>query len=214
MPSPTVLSGHICQVRLISYDPDTLQIGLNIVWAKAFNLIGGPVTSMECAQAINQVFKTLYKTVMASDCKWYGVGVRDYSIAPLPTEDIYAVDQGPGIVGGVTAPDQLCALITLKTGVAGPAGRGRKYIPFVPVSFIAADNKIDAAQLPSYALIALAFVDPVLVTGISGGTLNLQFGVAKADQTGFKPITDAILHPEIATQRRRSSYGKTNLLPT
>jgi hypothetical protein len=125
MPSPTVGSGHICQVRIICYDPDTLQIGLNILWARAFNLIGGAVTSIECAKAVNDIFKTLYKAVLAEDCNYYGVGVRDYSIVPLPTEDIYAVDQGPGLYGDVTGPDQLCALITLKTGIAGPAGRGR-----------------------------------------------------------------------------------------
>jgi hypothetical protein len=130
-----------------------------------------------------------------------------------PTQDaIEKQNAGFGTVVGDLCPKQVCGVLSYKTAYAGRAYRGRTYVPFpaepdnaslsVPVaSYI---TRLDAlgVQLGSNQLI------------ISGASQAVCWAVVFHRLLGtYDQIKSYVSRPWWGTQRRRSDWGRVNILP-
>jgi hypothetical protein len=220
MAAVAIAVGDLLQCRVITHDPATEQLGLNVWWAKVASLVGAGLTQNDAAESLETLLAPLYKNALCNDVNWWGAGIRNYSIIPLPDESISHALAGAGAIDGPTAPDQLCGFASFYTGNAGPGGRGRKYYPFVPLQGVGVDNKIIDAQLALYDIITQVLVNAMtLLNPLGTSGIVMQSGVYSVitDEHPvrvFTPFTEATTFPYLATQRRRGAYGRPNPPPT
>jgi hypothetical protein len=139
------------------------------------------------------------------------VTLRDLGIANAPE----VASNGPGGVGtaaGTELPDEVAAVVTLRTALTGPANRGRIYVPGWATSALGANNTIAAAAVTDLAAWAAT------ITGVLAGvgfTFSLghfsrvaYIGSAGANHparpAGTVPITSTeVRDNHWDTQRRR-----------
>lgn len=211
MPVPAYAVGDVCEVVAMCYDPETVQLGLNVYHAKCAAVTGGGVSDQDIADRVDNDVNALYKAVLADDSEYYGITARNLFGVPLPAPSFSIGNRGVGLAGGVTAPDQLAPFARFLTGVAGRTGRGRKYFPFMPLIFIDVDNKITAASQVLYQALTTYFSTDITIVGV--GTAVFQWGGYNRVTFNFLRWRVAIMELQIATQRRRGAFGRTNQLP-
>lgn len=217
MPGINPVTNDVLLVTLASYTPS--QAGLNNLHYIVLDTSGGGVTLAELANAIDALVAAPMKAWLGTNARWRGVSVRN--LAP-PATPGYAEtgSDGPGLAGA-GLPTQTSGLITLKTAVGGPGGRGRIYPPFPGQDFVADTGGMNLAGLT--ALVDLCAAIPVLrnFTAFGGGTCRLQLVVASSLlhwEAGVPlptPLSVTELKPQgaFATQRRRGQFGRINPEP-
>jgi len=190
------------------------QLGLNV---RHYEYEGGGVVNERILDAANSLFDDiapLYTAYLPDTARFLGVSIK--RLEPNPTT-LYYSTKTP-VVGDLVdddvLPRQVCGIVTLQTGVPGPGGRGRAYLPFPAVTWDAQpyDGPTDAF-ITAVAPLAAAF-QLIAVTGVAGN-FTLE-GLVKWDNAGtpaYRLITSTITRRKWATQRRRGSYGSTNASP-
>jgi hypothetical protein len=130
---------------------------------------------------------------VASQCQ-----VKGWEIIPLdgttPTY-IKNVTTARGGQGAGTGMPAVACVVSLRTGLRGPAGRGRVYLPWVSEDNFAS-GIIDAAAVSA----TLAGWNTFNTQMIAGGA---TLGVASYAHSSFSPITSLSISTKAATQRRR-----------
>lgn len=84
------------------------------------------------------------KALMATTTELLGVGIRDVRTANQP-EYVSVAAAVPGTGGGLPLPNELAAVVTLRTALAGKSFRGRSYFSGAVVGESDAAGKIVAA---------------------------------------------------------------------
>lgn len=205
----------VYQARVLCYDATTKQIGENIRHYECIAKAGNPVTDADAAADFAAQLSTLYQILMAEDVSFVGVGVTRVSgIAPFPEEAFNGAFAGAGGVTGHTSPGQNSYLIQLRTGYAGRRYRGRVYPPFIPMGNLDENNLITAGAIADLADLA-GWLDDDQVVPNPGldGTATMRPVIWHRDTHTSTRILTAVAMTGVATQRRRSEYGRQNPLP-
>jgi len=211
MALPSYNVGDLAEVVVMCYDPDTIQLGLNVYHAKCTSKTGGSVTDQDIADRVDNDVFAMYKDILADDSNYYGVTSKNLDAVPVPSPAFAVTNTGAGTYGGITGPDQCAGFAKFRTGVSGRTGRGRKYYPFLPQDAFDADNQVQAAYRNNADLITQYFVTDLVIIG--AGTANFTWGGWNRVTDDFLPWTGAVTSFFIATQRRRGAFGRTNFLP-
>jgi len=198
-------------IRLKVYCQLPQQIGINVFHFRVAAIAGTSQTEVQIANFISTQLSTLYKNVLTSAATYRGVGVQ--VIRPvLGLEWFSANGQGVGLVAGDPLPKQVTGIISWKTNVAGPRGRGRSYIPFPGEASNDADITPSVAYFNNLAAIATIMLPGfVVIGGINSATLEFVLN-HRASSTVDLIITGGP-RDRWATQRRRGDYGRTNVSP-
>lgn len=203
--------GMILKVRINTYTGATTptQEGQNIRYARVAGLGGAGTTDYQAALDIDLALNAAYKALMSENARYYGVGVTVIHPVQL-IEQFSGQNEGNGDVAGAILPTQTCGIITLQTGFAGRANRGRVYVPFPP----SAMNNNGFRPTPDYML-ALNDLGPLLVnTIVVGGDTNfasLTWCLYNKTTHATKDLTEFRANRAWATQRRRGAYGQPNV---
>lgn len=134
---------------------------------------------------------TALAAFLATTTTLAGVSIRDVNTpnAPLITSTNAAV---PGTSASPEMPDEVAAVITLRTSFTGPAYRGRMYVPGWATNALAAGNVIAAA-----AVTALNSWGGTIAGALAAGTYTWVLGQpARAQYTG----STGRVHPARAAQ--------------
>jgi hypothetical protein len=192
----------------------TVQLGLNVRHYRVRGVpAGSTVTLGDCVSRINTLHSTLYRAILAPGAVFIGLGLRRIRPAP-PTQDaVEKVSTGPGTLpAGDLLAKQTSGVISLKTGFAGRAFRGRMFLPFPSEAINTANGAPDVVYKTAVDVLAVQVKATVVVT--SGTfTINLVPVIYHRGTHTVTDVTDALTSPLWGTQRRRGDYGRVNNLP-
>lgn len=195
-----------CQV----WTADLEQAAVNTVYYRVLTITGTPDTD-DVAVDFNTAMKAVYPVLLSDTAGYLGVQVTDITALPLQSPSNFS-DPVVGTGGTIGAPRQSAPLLRFVTGFAGPKGRGRLYIPFMPAAGLATAGFASTAYLADMVLMmnALSGFTSFSVGGNSGTLEQVLFH--RITKTGTKIITWSTTN-KIATQKRRGSFGRANVSP-
>ncbi len=192
----------------------TNQAAFNVTHWRVSAFTGGSALDVAFATAMEALLAPPYKAAMTTIAKFEGVRAQVVWPRPLPVAVISKALTGLGTAGANAMPAQVSGLITLRTNMAGPGGRGRLYIPFPDMS--GNDGVTNAPDLAVYIPlldnIGAAIATPLTV-GVLGNTATLEPGLWNRTTHVFTPLTNVTSVHLWATQRRRGDEGRPNLVP-
>jgi hypothetical protein len=202
-----------CVVKAQLWTVDVEQASVNTWHYQIVDLTGTPVLLEEFATKFLGVIIPLYAPMISANADIVG-GVFQV-VQPLPLR--VAVKSISGAQSGTAEmpamPRQTAGLISWKTTLAGPGGRGRTYIPFPGVAATEGLGVPTDAYVTSMTDLATALFSLPVITGAAGGTATAKIGLKRQTPAEFVQFTAAVPNKKWATQKRRGSYGRPNFSP-
>jgi hypothetical protein len=148
--------GHIGGAVLI---PNCVQISLrwtladgkvarNVIYGRS---VGAPSPTVAQADAIFAALGTgaawtALALNLSAQTAFAGVDIRSVHAAFQPIVSSTAAAK-PGTDAGISLPNEVAAVITLRTGLTGPSNRGRMYIPGFAVGTVQTQNTMAAGTV-------------------------------------------------------------------
>lgn len=193
--------------RLVIFTDNGFHTAVNVLYFIPTAVLGAGLDELGLANALQAFYLPFYRVLMTGSSSYDAVSIQDITAvpSPLPTGSTNA---GTGGTAG-THPQaaQVCGVITLQTGFAGRAYRGRVYLPFTDL----ASNNADNSPAPSAGyiadLIALAAHlegNENITTGADGFVISHVLYHRKTHL--FTPILNTRSNTKWGTQRRRGRY--------
>ncbi len=187
------------------------QVSANVLCFVASSVTPGP-TVQTVASAYDGAYGPIMKDWVCDAAEYLGVSVRNLT-ATVPEISAIAKANAGGGDSGNSLPRQLAGLISWRTSVGGPRGRGRTYLPFPGVDFLLNDH-INAAGVAVMNDFGVQFVGPDVVVG-DGGSVTLTGSIRHRGL--FAPLSHVVQtfteSTQFATQRRRGFFGRPNGVP-
>lgn len=209
MPAALAVGDRV-QVRIWSSDAE--QASVNTVYYKVISLAGTGASDARLATDFDAVIAAAMKNLLNVSARYDGVQVTIVNRLPLPVSQTGNVNAGLGTRGINSLPRQAAGILSIRTDIAGPRGRGRLYLPFPS----GVDNTDPGRPLGAYITNAellgadmLAFAS----TGVGANTANLQWVVWSKVHAAMIPVVNYIVPPFWATMKKRGSYGRPNRSP-
>ena len=172
---------------------------------------GGDVADLLIA--INGACIPQFLTLLNSNVTFKGMlGQRVFPL-PVTAREVSVVAEGPGTGGSNSAPQQSAPLLTFETPLAGPAHRGRMFIPFMP------GNEINSGTGHLVSLFQGAvqnFGNSLVSLASTGGGTNataVNLCIYHRESGTFDIVSAAVAQSKVGTQRKRGNYGKANISP-
>jgi len=189
------------------------QNGLMVMHFHCENKVGTGGTDQLLADELDEQVGPLLIDLLSAEASYEGVKVQ--IIKPIRRDATFAVNFADvGAVEGDLFSTQAAGLLSMRTGVAGKTGRGRKYVPFASE----ADNTVDGVPSVSYAtrLNTLAVeLEETRVIASGGNSTTVVPVVYSRTYDEIAQITGHFVRQFWATQRRRSLINRadTRLVP-
>jgi len=176
--------------------------------------IGVGVALEGCAEAISERFSADLKALISVRARYEGVRLR--IVHPTPSDVVFSVNgEGDGEVTGDCLPSYVSSLISLRTGIAGPSYRGRKYVPFPSETH----NVLGGVPTDTYLTLLLtlsnSFLTPLIVD-FGDEPAAIQPGLYRKNRTPrFVPWDHALVRHTWCHQKRRfDSVLETSVIIT
>lgn len=202
--------GDVLRVRVACYTAN--QVGINTVHYRVSTVGGSSQTDAQVALYMDTLLETRYKTVLSAQAKYRGVSVQKIRPLPVTVPQVSTAFDGVGSVAGDMLATQVSGIVTSQTALAGPANRGRAYIPFPGES----DNGVSAAPVPAYVT-GIDDIGSELFTphpvGLAPNQITITPVIYHRATATFTDIVGWVARSQWATQRRRGAYGKFNSVP-
>jgi len=209
MAGPVPLSGDIVRTRVVTWYAG--QVGLNVMHWEVVNRTGGGATLQEIVDDLDGIFSTPYKAILSASALYRGMTAQNVS-PPITIEYRSIAGAGAGGVSGDPMPRQVSGLVSIRSPLGGARNRGRFYPPFPGESDNTAGGVISATYITTLTNLMNVLFPTVLVVG-AGGTAEIRLGVYHRNTATVTPADSFIVSPVWATQRRRGSLGRPNILP-
>lgn len=205
---PTLVVGNMVQVIFWTQEGD--QAGLNVRHWRVDQLDAGSNLLSKISDAlVTADVPTKYKALISASASYAGMLIR----VIYPTLSLqYAEPAGAGVgsVAGEPLPRQAAGFIRLRSEEPGKRRSGRVYVPFPSE----ADNVTGIGPSADYITRADS-LGAQFVSTLVWGTLGQAVPVIyQRALPGASPrVRDEQALSAWATQRRRSTFGRTNLNP-
>jgi hypothetical protein len=206
MPNAVSL-GDLIQVKLYTYNGT--QQGINVLHYVVTSRLGLTVNDQHVASQMDINAALRYKAYMPASCEYLGTRVQ--IIAPVPFPAVIATAQaGVGTQANDPLPPMASMLISTRTNVTGPKGRGRVYLPFW------GEGQSDIDGKPSAAAMALAtawgndILDSVTVANGADSIIMDPIVYSKVTPAARNVMTTFTVKTQWATQRRRGKLNKAD----
>lgn len=207
------LAGDLLQCKFVCLADD--QIALNVRHFVVNSVTGTPTTDQTFADQLSTAFQPIYENLLSVNAEYYGVQLaRRVGAIFFPMADSRAA-AGPGAIGGDLLPRQTCGLVKLTTGLPGRAERGRMYGPFPSEGSNEPDSTPNAAYIATIQQLGDSVAGPFNIVGPVPElwAVNLTGAIYHRAPNNFTLLTGASARNGWATQRRRGSFGRSNLPP-
>lgn len=204
-------------VKVITWCQQGQQAGLMVSYWEAMTLPSPTVADQAVLDAISGTLAPKIIALMAPSASYLGAIMYHTQLIPLPAAVYSTRGAGAGTATGDPLPGQVCGIFTQRTALAGRANRGRKYVPFPSEADNegtsngkpTADYKTRLQQLANYFVDNVTFEDP----DNPGVEYELDPIIMGPGGVPRGTCTSVVARPVWATQRRRGSYGRTNIPP-
>lgn len=191
---------------------DTVQLSLNALHYQVVSETGAGATAQEVADDFDGLWSTDYKALTANTASYLGVLAQRIRPLPVGLRGKGVAGAGAGTAGAIGAPTAAAGLIRKQTNQGGRRGAGRIYIGFMAVADIAGDGSPTGSYVTRLGTLAATIIGTFTTVG-AGGTTALVGGVWSKKFGAFFPYTQLQELPFVATQRRRSFFGRPNTNP-
>lgn len=188
------------------------QLGINVCHYRVANVTASP-TDQDAANALDAIAAPLYQQLLPQAVTYHGVRLRVAKVLPAPMAVTTSLLAGPGTIASDVMSLQTCGMVTKRTVLAGRAYRGRMYIPFPPETRNDPTGVPSAAYVADLATLATAICLSVTPVAGGGGTCDLIPVLYHRGTASSTDLSTIVARRKWATQRRRSDYGKPNLIP-
>lgn len=195
-------------LRCSMYSYAAAQVAINTVFYRVVSVVTGGATMDAIADDYNTQMKPLLLPMLSSEADWLGVKIAAPFVATAPVPAILD-SVSAGTSGATLLPTQAAAVLTLKTEVAGPRGRGRLYLPFASTGDADADGSPDAAYRGLMGDVGAAIVLGFTGSG-GGGSCALEPVIYHRSLGTSSLITNYYANDRFGTMKKRGSYGKQN----
>jgi len=210
MPGPTLLVNNLVQIRVWSTLAE--QAAVSTFHFKV-GVPTGIVDLGDAALSFDSLFNAKFKNSMSSQATYNGVQAYLLNTLPLPRPQVATGNAGPCAAGPVAQSRQTAGITTWLTAFAGPGNRGRTYWPFPPSSGDETIGEPNDAYLAVINDLCGDLQGTYLVTGAGGSAPMFHVLRVKRSPTAPIAIDDFETHRKWATQKRRGSYGRSNVSP-
>ena len=183
------------------------------------SVVGGGVTDQDVVDQLDPtLFKAFYQPFMAPTATYQGLQlyfVKRAGFLPGPVQSTVGVS--PGTNGLNSAPRVVASILKYNTGIRGPIGRGRLFLPFVGADFVSADGEPTAGHDVLVNSFASALLTTIAIT-VGANTANLVWSLLHripGPPVTFTslPIVQALSADKFGGLRKRGDYGRANESP-
>lgn len=207
--------GNGDKVELTLYCRHTEQVAVNVFHYEVSGLVG-TVTAQSVVNDLANRFAAGYTTWLANAASFAGAKLRlvgEDGVLPAP---VYSVAASPDGASGVSLPRQLCGLLQKRREAQGPKGRGRAYIPFPGEDMRAGPSLSAAGEGALTAIIALLWgtTGAFTIVPVVGQSATFTAVLWNRETNSFSFVIRYNHTSQFATQLRRGSYGRPNVLPS
>lgn len=191
---------------------DSEQASVNTFHYRVNSITGSIPTLSDFLEQWLTAGAATYRACLCASAHFDGGLAQIIKPLPLFTAIKSLTGQGNGAVVEPAMSRQTAGLLSWKTPLAGPGGRGRTYIPFpgtASSSGLGIPTNGYVSDILAFAVAISAF-DTVTVTG---GTATVKIGIQQSKTGNFVEYNDVVANQKWATQKRRGSYGRPNFSP-
>jgi len=164
---------------------------------------GPAITYADLATTLKAAVEPSYTQLLNVNAEFVGMTIK--RMRPLPQSG--AVNPGASNAAGLVTGDgmsrQTCGAVTKFNELAGPANRGRAYMPYPSET----DNDADGNPTAGYKVRVKVVTDLLLkpMTVVSGTTTVIMLPIIYHKATGlFAPVTGSRVNDYWTTQKRRA----------
>lgn len=187
------------------------QVAENNLHWKVQSISGSP-TDQQLADIVDTNVAPTVKACMGANTSYRGTLAQ--IIFPLP---IYRrvgqnASAGAGTGSGNALPGQASGIITWESIFAGPAARGRMFVPFPASGFLSSTEFPTNGYVTALTAVGNA-ITAIVNIGSGGNTAVMSFCLYNFRTHVTTPITTFIPRQAWATQKKRGDYGKTFSAP-
>jgi len=192
---------------------DVEQGSINTVFFRVV-AVTGAVTDKDAAVHFDGDIGTELPNFINTEARYLGCTVRIANRLPLPIVQTSTASAGDGLASGNPLPRQSAGLISFRTALAGPGGRGRWFMPFPAASSNDGGGKPSAGYKGSLATFGVALLATISIPAlVGGGSADVAFVLWSRKNAAMRAIEDIQASPLWATQRKRGGFGKPNTSP-
>lgn len=151
---------------------------------------------------------TNLRNCLASDVLYLGAKCQCLSTpSRLPYSLVNVAATQPGLVAGAHMPSEMSAIISKSTSTKGQHGRGRFYVPGIPVSFVVPStdaNRLTPSAVTNYTNLANAMMSASITDGANVAMASVTTRVLRGLATvAGQVLTQMIVRALLGTTRRR-----------
>lgn len=203
--------GDQLEMRIYCYTPSQISVNTIHYYVPTVPVTFG-ATVLEIAFVLNAIIAPLFKGLIASTARYRGLSLQKIN-APARVPEVAKTLDGPGTGSSGLTPTQVCGIVHFKTSLAGPANRGRLYLPFVDLSDVTSAGAPGAAYITAINTLFTALGTSDTIVG-AGGSTRIDMTIRhKANPLVNTPVESIEPGTKFATQRKRGMYGRTNATP-
>jgi hypothetical protein len=207
----TLIAGDILKATVVVQGLQG-QVGLPSIHYLVGITAGAPQDT-DLATAIDALVTADFLPCLANSAKYLGTISQIIWPLPIQARKVVITAAANGTGGAQTESQQASPILSFETKFAGPAQRGRFYIPFMPGGVV---NTTTGELTNLYRAVAQTWGNSLLgITSIgSGGNLAAVNAVIYHRETHTTDFIESVLARfAIGTQKRRGNYGKQNVSP-
>lgn len=199
--------------RVVFYFRLAEQVAINVWHFRLSGIVGAELTNQQRADQWHATEGLFYVPLISNNVTVHTASVRHLFPLPQGLEVFSNQAAFGGGTGGTNMSKQTAGIVTLNTALPGRANRGRKYLPF-PGEL----NNVDPGiPDPGYIASLTAWLNNFVPTTtlIVGGQNETWTPIIfrKTLPASSPTILTGKVRGVWATQRRRGSYGRPNVLP-
>lgn len=189
------------------------QVSLTSIYYVIGTTTGTQPTDLDAAQTMDATLGPLFKAVMSAQSSYLGVITQKIFPLPIFVAQAANANAGVGSTVGNILPTQSRGIISLRSPLAGRAGRGRLYIPFPGVGANGSGGVPVGGYVTNVQAILAAILGINVILGALGGTALAAPILWHRKTNSFTTITGGAAEAKWATQRRSGAFGRPNAVP-
>lgn len=211
MPGTFPIVGDILEQRVVCSTGN--QLGVNVTHWLVTAVTTGGASLQEMATSNDALFAPKYKPALANQGYYNGVGFTNLTL-PRTLEYHSAAGAGVGTGGTNMMNPSTAGLIRWQGLLAGPANRGRIYVPFPSTTMVTAVGQPNSSYTALLNTIRLAYVGLNVIVGVGGSTsMILIIKHRPGVVPGYATVVGSSVSPGFGQQHRRGYFGQPNVSP-
>jgi len=210
MPNELV-AGEIVEMKV--YCSLGNQVSINTRHYKVGDVISGAGrTDVQVAEYLSDHFKDMFTALMNEHADFRGVTVRCIR-DPLPEAAIKDEGFATGQIIGDALPSTVCGIITLKTGLSGPAFRGRIFVPFPGEGSNSVSGTPTTVYRDDLNVLGAGLVETLTVIDGADGVVLVPVLSRRPNYVTNTPLTGYLSRLYWGRQKRRDGKAHGDIMP-